>query len=169
MDLIAIIDKKDYDPNWEVVERNAVRAIIKKNDLYAFVNTKYREFKFIGGGIKEGEDHKNALAREVTEETALKIVENQIIPYGKAIEIRKDFEKNKIFKHISHYYICDLTDEVGETNFDDYEAEYQFKLSFKNLKEAIKNNEKIIKEGKNLEFIPWIHRDIVVMKHLLIK
>ena len=52
------MDHRDYLESWERIERNAVRAVIRKDNLIALVKSKKEGFyKFPGGGIEPGEEH----------------------------------------------------------------------------------------------------------------
>ena len=49
--------------------REAVRAVIIKNNKILMVNSKNKDYKFPGGGVKKYEEKLDALKREVEEET----------------------------------------------------------------------------------------------------
>lgn len=163
--LLLKVDKKDYNPSGTIFKRIAVRGIIKKDNKYAMIHSqKYGEYKFPGGGMEPGEKFEDTLIREVKEETGLTVLEHSIKYLGRVEELRKG-ETHDIMDMTSHYYECDVSDELGDQNLDDYEEEYGYKLEFVTLEEAILNNEKI----KSTERIPWIVRDTAVMKTLLTK
>ena len=63
----------------------------------------------------------------------------------------------------SYYFFCEVFEAAGDKNLDDYEAEYDYKVRWMTLKEAIKKNESV----KNCENIPWIKRETMVMKNLI--
>ena len=67
------------------------------------------------------------------------------------------------WKWIHITFFCDVYENIGERLLDDYEAEYDYKVSWMTLEEAITNNESV-KEHEN---IPWIKRETIVMKKLL--
>lgn len=161
-DLILRIDRRDYQPDREVVERTAVRGLIRREDKFALIQSKkYGEYKFPGGGMKEGETHIETLAREVREETGLIIKRESIKATGYVEEIRKGLTGD-ILKMKSYYYECECEDKVEEQTLDAYEAEYGYELKYVSLEEAIENNDRLT----NTEKIPWIYRDTQVMKKL---
>ena len=70
MRLLFEIDKKDYNKNGTSFVRPSVRGIIIKDGKIAMVHSlKCNYYKFPGGGIKAGEEHRETLLREVKEET----------------------------------------------------------------------------------------------------
>lgn len=161
-DLLLSIDRKDYAKTGKRCRRIAVRGIIKKENKYAMIHSeKYGEYKFPGGGMKEGETKEDTLKREVREETGLVVKEESIKYIGRAEEIRKGLY-DAVFEMTSYYYQCDVEDKLVPRELDDYEREYGYELEFVTLDEAIKNN-KNIKETRN---IPWIDRDTIIMEKL---
>lgn len=161
--VILTIDKKDYDPRTKVFHRIAVRGFIRQEGKYAMIcSEKYGEYKFPGGGRKEGEQLEDTLLREVKEETGL-IVKPQTIKYVGRVEERRGGEHGDIVEQTSHYYICEVEKEKAERSLDEYEKEYGYTLKFVSLEEAIRNNERLF----GTEGIPWIERDTAVMKWLV--
>lgn len=63
------IDLHDYSESSSVFKRVAVRGIIKKDHKYLIIYSKYGDYKFPGGGQKDGESLEETLLREVQEET----------------------------------------------------------------------------------------------------
>lgn len=163
---ITTLDLKDYQLHQKTVQREAVRAIIKKKDDYMLIESdKYHELKFPGGGIEGHEDHFTALSREVLEETGLSIIHESIIPYGYIIEKRKsNHAEDEIFEMISYYYLVSVEDRLSATNLDDYEKVLGYHLTEKTLEDAIFQNEQA-----ELAFphITWIKRELYVLKDLL--
>lgn len=163
MQVLFTIDNKDYIKEWEKIERSAARAVIVKNHRIALVKCgKVGYYKFPGGGVKQDEALKDALAREVAEETGLILTE---ITYelGAVKEIRKDIKENKIFEHTSFYYFADVSDAVTEQNLDNYEDELDYFLEWTRLSQAYKENLRIFKE-KGTAFLK---REIYIMKYLM--
>lgn len=163
--VILTIDKKDYAPRAKVFHRIAVRGVIRQEGKYAMIcSEKYGEYKFPGGGRKEGEQLEDTLLREVKEETGL-IVKPQTIKYVGRVEERRGGEHGDIVEQISHYYICEVEKERAERSLDEYEKEYGYTLKFVSLEEAIRNNERLF----GTKGIPWVERDTAVMKWLSAK
>ena len=160
-----ILGIQDVDGKMNILRRDAVRAVIVKDDRILMIHTKKGDYKFPGGGIKEGEDYISALEREVREETGY-IVTDVIEKLGEVIERRPDkYDRDLIFEHLSRYYLCEIADEQGSQRLDDYESEQDFCPAWINLNEAITQNMTLL-EGKNSGVNPWIDRDTTVLKFL---
>ena len=145
--------------------REAVRGIILKDKKILMVHSKNKDFKFPGGGIKKGEGRIEALKREIEEETGYitKKIGEQI---GIITEKSKDkYVHNRVFKMISYYYIAEVTDEIGQQKLDAYEAKLEFKPVWIDVKEAIKNNKKII-NSDNMIKANWIERETYVLEKI---
>lgn len=161
--LLAQIDLKNYPAGGTVFRRTAARALIQKGDQYVMIRSeKYGEYKFPGGGVNEGETPREAMIREVSEETGLTVREDSIRYLGRAEERRKGQTADRM-EMISHYYICETDDVIGEQNLDEYEKEYGYQLRYVTLAKAIEHNRQI----QEIESIPWIVRDTKVMEYLL--
>lgn len=65
----------------------------------------------------------------------------------------------------SHYYLCEVNNNKTIQNLDDYEKELDFKDELIDLDEAIKINERILKEDKN-KTNPWVERETYVLKEI---
>jgi L-amino acid N-acyltransferase YncA/8-oxo-dGTP pyrophosphatase MutT (NUDIX family) len=160
---LQMIDRQDYTPGGSIFHRIAVRGLIRSHDTYALIHSKkYREYKFPGGGRKEGETLKDTLIREVKEETGLTVIPDSFQIVGYAKEMRAG-EYEDIMEMISYYCTCQVEDKIEEQNLDDYEADYGYSLEYVTLKDAICNNEGITDTTN----IPWIDRDTAIMRLLL--
>ena len=83
--------------------REAVRAVIIKNNKILMVHSINEDYKFPGGGIKRGENKIEALVREVEEETGY-VCTKIIKKLGIVTEKSKDkYVHDIIFKMISYY------------------------------------------------------------------
>lgn len=165
MRLIEDFDKMNYDTCEKLFQRRAVRAIIIKDGNLALIRSdKFGEYKFPGGGTENGESDMDTLIRETKEESGLNIIKESIQPYGMMKEKRKSvFDPEFIFQMESYYYVCEVSEELSETNLDDYEVEYGYKLHFISIDEAIKNNEKAL---IHQETATWIERELCVLKDI---
>lgn len=134
------IDKKNYNPNGTSFSRPSVRGIIIKNGKIAMIHSlKYDYYKFPGGGIEKGENHIQALIREVKEETGLTVIPDSIKEYGYVHRIQKG-EYEDMFIQDNFYYFCDAEDKISEQSLDDYEEEEKFVLEFVSPGQAINVN-----------------------------
>ena len=126
-DLITF-DQKDYNPNGKVFKRPSVRAVIARHgDVLLIYSKKYDYYKFPGGGIEAGENHTEALLREVQEESGYRILPDSIREFGRVLRRQKDsYDENGIFEQENFYYFCDVEECAGEVALDDYEAEEGF-------------------------------------------
>lgn len=156
------IDLQDYMEGGSVYKRTAVRGIIQKDKKYLFIHSKYGDHKFPGGGMEQGESLEQTLMREVQEETGY-LVKKESISDGILVHEKRKGDPDDILEMDSYYYFCDTYETIGERNLDEYEKEFDYKVSWMTLEEAITNNESV----KNYENIPWIKREIMVMKILL--
>lgn len=145
--------------------REAVRAVIIKDNKILMVHSKNRDYKFPGGGIKKNEDQIEALKREIEEETGYICtkVNDQI---GIITEKSKDkYVNNRIFKMISYYYFAEVSDVKKEQKLDAYEAMLEFKPIWIPLEEAINNNETIINSGME-PIANWINRETYALNEI---
>lgn len=148
--------------------REAVRAIIIRDNKILMVYSKNKDYKFPGGGIKKGEGKIQALKREIQEETGyvVKRINKQV---GIVTEKSKDkYVHDRIFKMISYYYVGEVKNEVKEQKLDAYEAELEFKPVWVGVKEAIDNNKKII-QSNDKNKANWIERETYVLEKIYYK
>ena len=136
------IDTKDYDPNGKPFVRPSVRGIILRDGKVAMVHSlKYDYYKFPGGGIEPGETNRQALIREVAEESGLQVCPESIREYGLVHRIQKSDQPGiAMFIQDNYYYLCDVQPEVQNQRLDDYEAEEHFTLEFVEPSRAIETN-----------------------------
>ena len=136
------IDLKDYEGCTKVFRRPSARAVILKGDRIVLVYaTREKYYKFPGGGIHDEEDKKQALIREVKEESGLSVIPESITEYGSVLRRqRSDRDEDTVFEQENYYYLCRTEDEAGTQNLDDYEKDAGFKLVYADIDEAIKTN-----------------------------
>lgn len=165
MRIIKVMDLRDYLDTWNKIERYAVRAIIRKDNLIALVKSNKEGFyKFPGGGVEIDEDHIETLIRETQEESSLVIKENTVREYGFFVECRKSLFEDAIFEQKSYYYTADVEDELVQTNLDEYEKNLDYHLEWVDIDTAVTVNEAF--EG--IDEYPYIVRETYVLNELLI-
>lgn len=165
MRIIKVIDKRDYLDTWHRIERNAVRAIIRKDDLIALVKSRKEGFyKFPGGGVEIDEDHIDTLIRETQEESGLVIKENTVREYGFFVECRKSLFEDAIFEQKSYYYTADVEDVYVQTNLDEYEKDLDYILEWVDINTALAVN----KAFEGIDEYTYIVRETYVLNELLI-
>lgn len=159
--ILLISDCKDM--SLEIKERKASRAIMFCDDKLVMIRSKkYGEYKFPGGGLKSGEFLKDTLVREVLEETGLDVERKSIKEFGKVEEVHPDsYERGKIFKNVSYYFLCNYTDNGKTSNMDDYEREFGYEVCYVDIDKAISENIKVINSGP-----PWVKREIEVLQYI---
>ena len=160
MKTLFVLDQKDYAEDMPTVERYAVRALIQKNGLWAMQKSKLGEYKIPGGGVEEGESYREALIREVQEETGLLVMEDSIIEIGEILEIRED-SYQKGTKYIAHSlcYFCDVKEEMTQSAMTENELARGYRLEWTDLDHAITCNEKIQTEmwtKRDTHFLKWL-------------
>nr|QFU78562.1 RNA pyrophosphohydrolase [uncultured bacterium] len=151
------------DKKLKINHREAIRAVIFKDKQLLMIKTNKGDYKFPGGGIETNEDYQKALTREVREEAGYTV--NKVInKLGIVNETHLDeFEDNLIFEMVSHYYLCEVTDNCGEQELDDYELEQEFCPEWISIGDAISNNEKLMKD---LSRNRWVERETRVLHQL---
>lgn len=147
------------------VKRFAVRGIIFNNNKILMIHSEVNgDYKFPGGGIKEGESHDEALKREILEECGLN-VEKKGALLGELSEFRDAYEDEiDYFKMESFYYKCSISSfEFQELSLDPYEEELKFRPKWISINDAIIQNKKII----NSDQCPkWTKRDTHFLEYL---
>ncbi len=136
------IDLKDYKETDSVFRRPSARAVIIKGDKIALVYSRREKYyKFPGGGIRDGEDKKEALIREVREEVGMVVIPGSIREFGSVLRRQKStVDEDTIFEQENYYYFCEVEDDLVSQDLDDYESEAEFVLRIVDLDEAIRTN-----------------------------
>ncbi|MBE5927124.1 MAG: NUDIX domain-containing protein [Lachnospiraceae bacterium] len=158
--ILFTIDKKNYDDSMPLNERFGVRALIKKDDLWAMQRGNEGIYKIPGGGVEKDETFVEALKREVLEETGLFVIEDSIEFIGEVQEIREDsFQEG--YKYIAHsyFYFCDVKDETIELALTENEKKQGYRLEWAELSDIIETNERLMTEQ-------WTCRDTMFLKWL---
>lgn len=163
-DMDIIIDLKNFNNTTSIYKRTASRAIITNENKYLLIFSKYGDYKFPGGGMEPGEELEDTLVREVQEETGYQVKRDTVKKYLRVFERRKG-ELDDLLEMESHYYFCEVDGVAGCRNLDEYEEEYDYKVVWMTLPEAIEQN----KQVTDLVTCPWVLRDTKVMEQLIIE
>ena len=159
------IDLKDYEGCTKVFRRPSARAVILKGDKIALVYaTEEKYYKFPGGGIHEDEDKKEALIREVREETGLSVIPGSIREYGSVLRKQKSEKADDtVFEQENYYYLCETEDTQGAQDLDEYEKDAGFMLVYADIDEAIKTNSLFTSDSKADEIMIDRERRVLEM------
>ena len=159
------IDKKDYSSDAKVYSRPSARAVICVNEKVLVIHAlKYDYYKFPGGGIEKDETPEEALIREVKEETGYDVLRETIEPLGKVIIKHKDdYDEKGVFIQENYYYFCKVKENRDNVCLDDYEAEEEFTVEWKEpfplhfhnkgLRSIPKNENMIKREAKMFDIV----------------
>ena len=159
------IDLKDYEGCTKVFRRPSARAVILKGDKIALVYaTEEKYYKFPGGGIHEDEDKKEALIREVREETGLNVIPESIREYGSVLRKQKSEKADDtVFEQENYYYLCETEGTQGAQDLDEYEKDAGFMLVYADIDEAIKTNSLFTSDSKADEIMIDRERRVLEM------
>jgi len=152
------VSADDISPASELklIERHAARAIVVKGENILLLYTqRYHDYSLPGGGIDEGEDEITGLIRELKEETGAQGVRN-VEAFARYDEYRPWYKADAdIIYMISHCYVCEIDEELGETAFESHEVNNGMIPLWMNIHEAIAHNEEVIansdKKGLSIE------------------
>ena len=162
MRMLFTMDAKNYAPDAPLHIRPSVRGIVIRDGKVLRVHSrKYDYYKFPGGGIEAGEDHNEALCREVREETGFAVSPNSIREYGMVHRRERDHD-GTTFVQDNFYYLCQIDRAVGQ-DLDEYEAEEGFTPEFVDPRHAIETNLHHDHSGKESAMFP---REAGVLKWL---
>lgn len=157
------IDHKNYDANSkDESTRVTARGIIKRGDTYLFIFNKYGEYHLPGGGVEPDEELTEALIREIEEETGYLIEKDSIQKWIHVAERRKG-RITEIFNMESYYFFCDVKDEMGTRELDEFEIEEEYQTVWVTLEEAMNTDIGLLQTDRG----PLMVRDIKLMKLLL--
>jgi 8-oxo-dGTP pyrophosphatase MutT (NUDIX family) len=147
--------------------RRAVRAVVVKNGQYLMTFSETEgDYKFPGGGVQPGESHRLALKREILEETGYSLKQIKTL-LGTCIEL--DFLKwaeTSVFRMISFYYLCELSDGQVSLSLDPYENELGFTPRWVAPRDALQNNEVLIQQP-GAQPLFWLARECAVLRVLI--
>ncbi|CCV65001.1 NUDIX hydrolase [Alteracholeplasma palmae J233] len=141
------------------IDRSAVRAVILRGTKILVLKSDNEEVKLPGGGVEVNETAYDALRREIKEETGYNISKYKV--FG-VITVTAPSQDNKsvLFSMKSDYFLVEVENKKGQTSLQGYEIDLNFKAEFIEINDAIKINEKAIKNN-NLNEIA--HRELIAL------
>ena len=143
--------------------REAVRGIIHRDGkLLMIYSDKVGDYKFPGGGVKDGEAYDQALIREVAEESGATIssIDDE---FGMVIEYDTPMEETyDLFKMASYYYCCQIRPAFGVQHLDDYEEELGFRPVWVDVDTALQANQELLLAG-NADLPRWTLRETYLL------
>lgn len=159
---------EDIPQGLRVNTRRAVRAVIFRDGKLLMVKTNRGDYKFPGGGSKDGETDEETLKRETAEETGYEGCTTKLLLGQVCEQDRDSFDEEAFFKMTSLYYLAALDSErQGSQLLDDYENEQEFAAEWVTAAYAMENNEKLLNSGVLIN--DWVRRETHVLKELLQK
>ncbi|MEE1077575.1 MAG: NUDIX domain-containing protein [Agathobacter sp.] len=153
MKTLLTLDEKNYTNDMKVFLKHCMRGVIIRDGKLAVQRGKAGEMKILGGGVEQGEDYKEALIREVREESGLVVIPESIREVGKVIEKRRDiFEPDMVYECHSYFFLCDAEETLVETHLTESEKKKGYELYWATPEEMIEANQAFFEQ-------PWIVRD----------
>lgn len=150
----------------KTISREAVRGIIARGDtLLLLYSIKLGDYKFPGGGVQPGETHRQALLREIREETGADMTGIEQ-PFGKVIEYDVPKERGyDVFRMTSYYYWCQVEPTFSEQRLDDYEKDLGFQPTWVEIGEALRVNQALLRAGPRSTY-QWLARETFVLEQI---
>lgn len=142
--------------NKSMFTRQATRSIaIQGTSILLMYTERYDDYSLPGGGIDEGEDKIEGMIRELQEETGAQNIKN-IEPFGTYEEYRPWYKPDYDIQHmISYCYTCEIDNELGSANLEQYERKNGMKAIWITIDDAIQHNQKTMassdKKGMSIE------------------
>ena len=110
--------------------RHACRGIlIYDGKVLLSFEAKNNKYMIPGGGVDEGESFAECCEREMLEETGIKVSATE--EYLAVEELFLDW------RHINHFFICELIEDTGVQHLTDGEKEADYKAVWMQVNEAL--------------------------------
>jgi 8-oxo-dGTP pyrophosphatase MutT (NUDIX family) len=150
--------------NGITVHRTAVKGVILRGKTLLMVySPKNGEYDFPGGGLHEGETHAQGLYREIQEECGMLVAYmgpemGTVVEYDTPIEPGYD-----VFKMTSHYYHCEVGNELVPQKLEGYEQDLGFMPVWVPVDQAIQGNKRILRSG---DAPKWLKKETFVLEYI---
>lgn len=162
MKRLLTLDQGDYTPEMPVHIKHSTRAIIVRDGRLATQRGSGGDYKLLGGGVEPGEEVREALCREVREESGLVVIPESIREIGEVVERRRDlFAPGEIYECHSMVFECKVQSAMTETQMTASEIAKGYALCWAAPEEILSGN------APFLESRPWSFRDCEIVKLLL--
>lgn len=120
----------DYEGHVNHLRHASRGVLVRDGKVLLSFETLESKFMIPGGGVEEGETFAQACEREMLEETGMKVKATE-----EFLEIEELFCD---WRHINHYFACEMIEETGSVNLTDAEKEIGLSFRWVSLDEAIK-------------------------------
>ena len=111
--------------------RHASRGVlIRDGKVLLSYETKEDKYMIPGGGVEEGETYAQCCEREMLEETGMKVRATK-----EFLEIEELFCD---WRHINHYFVCELIEDTGNVHLTDAELDAGLSTRWVPIDEALK-------------------------------
>lgn len=164
MNVLITMNQPEVKLDGVVLERHAIKGIVSDGGkVLMLLSGMNGDYKFPGGGQKQGESDIDTLIREFKEECGVDGV-SIVSEFGAVVENNKARDEGvDIFRITNCYYICKASSSFGEQNLDQYEADIKLKPVWVPVKEAIQANETVLGSDN---CPAWVARETEVLKLL---
>lgn len=162
MKVLITIDQPEVKRNGKTLERHAVKGITSNGQQILMLLSELNgDYKFPGGGKKEGETDLETLAREFNEECGIERVSIES-GFGCVVENNKARDEGiDVFRMTNNYYVCRVDSSTGTQNLDKYEEEIKLRPVWVTVDDAIKANELVLARN---DCPAWVTRETEVLK-----
>ncbi|WP_428617065.1 NUDIX hydrolase [Shewanella sp.] len=136
--------------------RRAARAIVLRgSEILMLYTARYHDYSIPGGGVDEGEDIRQALMRELEEETGAHTIEI-LSEFGRYQEFRPWYKPGFDFVQMESFcFVCTIGEELGDTKLESHELQNGMHPVWIDIHQAIAHNEHTMahseKKGLSIE------------------
>jgi 8-oxo-dGTP pyrophosphatase MutT (NUDIX family) len=144
------------------VERQAVRAVVRRGGEILMLRATSGALKFPGGGVEPGESDHAALRREVGEECGLAVM--SVDDYlGEVVEraVAHPDDAAPVFVQVSRYYRCRVTAGTGATALSESERALGLTAAWVDVDAAARTNRAHL-DGPHR----FVRRELLVLERL---